>query len=216
MAGIVDDVIEQAQASPVPNQEPPGRAQSAPAQQPDGTGADQAAAPDASGGSTLTVTPQSLVAKFDLKGKQPQQLQRIVLAGKKIMFDPQTSTMVNDAMTNGEGDIVQKLGTGITGLMALMIQESKNTMPGDLVIPAGLVLIAEAAQFLAEAGEPITDRDVGDAMEIFVHVVLHQTGLDPEKMKAAAEGGAQTEAERPAEQDAGDTPGGVIQQELPQ
>jgi hypothetical protein len=209
MAGIIDEVA----ASAAPNQEPPGRAQSAPAQQPDGTGADQAAAPDASGGSTLTITPQSMLEKFQLKGKQGAQLQRIVLAGKKIMFDPKTSTMVNDAMKSGEGDIVQKLGTGITGLMALLIQESRNSLPGELVIPAGIVLVAEAAQFLAEAGEPITDRDVGDAMEIFVHVVLHQTGLDPEKMKVAAEG--DTKPPQAAEPSEVPEPG-LIEQELPQ
>lgn len=203
--GMIDKVIAGAGQGAGTQQEPPeSQEQANPAEE-------QSEAPEQEsgehGGGKLTVTPQSVWDKLTVNDQQRQQLQRIVLAGKKVMFDQSTFHLLTDALKSDNGDLVQKLGTGITGLMALLIQESRQSIPGELVIPAGLILTAEAGQFLSDAGEQITDRDVADAMEIFVHLVLHQTGMDPEKMKAVGEqaGGAPDEASEPAAEESSET-----------
>lgn len=153
-------------------------------------------------GSPLQITPASILAKLHLQPAQKPQLQRMVLAGKKIMFDESTFHLLADVLKSKEGDLVQKIGTGITGLMALLIQESKNSLPGELIIPAGMVLVAEAADFLVQSGEALTDKDVADAIQVFIHVVLNQTGMDGDKMAEAGGAAAAAELQKTAAQDA--------------
>ena len=135
------------------------------------------------------LSPESIKAQMHLNGNQGAQLDRIVLAGKKVMFDKSSHKMMLEQL-DGPGTIAQKLGQGVAGLIALLWQESKQSLPPQLLIPSGMILVAVAADFLRQAGQDVSDQDIGQAIEAMVTAVLHAGGVDPDKLaEIGARGG---------------------------
>ena len=126
-------------------------------------------------------SPAAIRAGLHLDAKQGAQLDRIVLAGKKVLFSKQSHQMMLKEL-EGPGTLAQKLGQGVAGLMALLWQESKQSLPPQLLIPAGMVLVAVAGDFLRQAGEPVTDQDIGGGIEALVTALLQATGVDPDRV----------------------------------
>ncbi len=133
------------------------------------------------------LSPEAIEAKMHLTGKQPEQLKRIVLAGMKVMFDKSTHKLMLDQL-NGPGTIAQKIGQGVAGLLAMLWQESKQSLPPQLLIPAGMVLVAHAAKFLRDSGQDISDQDIGQAIEAMTTALLHAGGVDSQKLAAIGGG----------------------------
>jgi hypothetical protein len=139
------------------------------------------------------LSPEAIKAQMHLDPKQAQQLDRIVLAGRKVMYSPESHKLMLKEL-EGPGTIAQKIGQGVAGLMALLWQESKQSIPPQLLIPAGMVLVADAAQFLKEAGQDVTDQDIGQAMEAMMSALFHAGGVDPEKLAEIGGGGGKMAA----------------------
>lgn len=127
------------------------------------------------------LSPDAIKAQMHLSGNQGAQLDRIVLAGRKIMFSPQSHKMMLDQL-NGPGTMGSKLGLGVAGLIALLWQESKQSLPPQLLIPAGMILVAVAADFLRQAGQSVTDQDIGQGMEAMVTALMHSAGVNADKV----------------------------------
>ena len=143
------------------------------------------------------LTPQAIEAKMHLTPQQSQQLQRIVVAGKKVMYSPQTHHLMQQQMA-APGPIAQKLGQSIAGLLGILMKESQNSIPPKLLIPAGMVLVADAADFLNKSGSPVAPADIGSAIEIMMRAILGQAKVDPDKMAQAAQAhGAAAQAAPP-------------------
>lgn len=149
-------------------------------------GAGAPAAPTGPG--KLTFTPQSLEAKMHLNPSQQQQLQRIVTAGMKVMFSPQTRAMMQKIVQT-PGNVAQKVATSVAGLLGILMKESGNAMPKQLLIPAGVLLIAHAAEFLDRAQMVMTDQDVGTAIQQMTTIVLAQFKMDINKVAAMGASG---------------------------
>jgi hypothetical protein len=118
--------------------------------------------------------------------KMPPELQeayeRVVIAGMKVMFSKESHKLMLDELQK-EGPVGQKLGTGIAGLMLLLVKESNGTLPPEVIIPAGINLLTRAADFIRKSKiEKITNGDIGEAMEVFISTVLEKFGVDPAKM----------------------------------
>jgi hypothetical protein len=118
--------------------------------------------------------------------KMPPELQeayeRVVIAGMKVMFSKESHKLMLDELQK-EGPVGQKLGTGIAGLMLLLIKESNGTLPPEVVVPAGINLLTRAADFIRKSKiEKITNGDIGDAMEVFISTILDKFGVSPEQM----------------------------------
>lgn len=111
-----------------------------------------------------------------------EPLERIVMAGKKVMFSEETADMVQEAL-GGDAPIEQKLSEAIAGLMGLLWQQSNQTMPPQLIVPAAMILLAEAVSFLQEAGEDITPQQYGEAIELTVSRVLEMFGVDEQMLQ---------------------------------
>ena len=127
------------------------------------------------------ITPESITAQMHLSAKQKPQLERIVAAGMKVMFDPKTHDMMLEQI-DAEGPIDQKLGQSIAGLLGLLMKESNNSLPPDMLIPAGIVLLVHAADFLEKSGEPVSDEEVAAGISVLVRSLLKQFGMDPDKV----------------------------------
>lgn len=127
------------------------------------------------------ITPQSVQEQMHLTPQQAQQLERIVLAGRKVMFSAESHHLMAEQM-DGPGPIAEKLGQGAAGLMGLLMQESKGSIPPNLIIPAGLILLAHAADFMRQAGDTVTDQDIAAGMGVMVSATLSASGIDPDKV----------------------------------
>lgn len=187
------DPDEQAEDPKEEATESPAAEQAEDAQEPDaqegGADEEQAESPGAEkaeGGGGLTITPQSVQEKLHLQPKQVPILQRVVVAGMKIMFDAKTHKLMLDTL-QGQGDIATKLGQGITGLMGLLMKEAKGAIPGEMIIPAGIVLMAHAAEFVDKTGTPVTDEDFGNGVQVFVHTIMKVSGMDGDKAASLGE-----------------------------
>jgi hypothetical protein len=130
------------------------------------------------------ITPESVRAKMQLPPELKNAYERIVLAGKKVMYSEQTHSIMQQQLA-GPGPIAQKLGVGVSRLLVMLINESKGSLPPSVLIPAGTELVAEAADFLKKSGQPVSDQDIGEAMSVMVEDLLKTFGMNPAKMQAA-------------------------------
>jgi len=151
------------------------------------------AAPAKAAGKT---SPEAIRAGLHLSGNQGAQLDRIVLAGRKVMFSPQSHKLFLDQL-NGPGTLAQKMGQGVAGLMGLLWQESKQSLPPQLLIPAGMVLVSVAADFLRKGGMDVTDQDVAGGIESLVTALLQAGGVDPDKVAEIGARGGKTDGTMP-------------------
>ena len=142
-------------------------------------------------------SPEAIRAGLHLQPKEAAQLDRIVLAGRKVMFAKQSHKMFLEQL-DGPGDIAQKLGQGVAGLMGLLWQESRRSLPPQLLIPSGMVLVAVAADFLRQGGMDVSDQDIAGGIEALVTALLQAGGVDPDKMAEIGARGIKTGDTMPA------------------
>ena len=84
------------------------------------------------------------------------------------------------------------------GLMGLLWHESRQSLPPELLIPAGMCLVAVAADFLRKGGMEVTDEDVAGGIEALVTALLQAGGVDPEKVAQIGERGGKSDGTMPA------------------
>lgn len=119
--------------------------------------------------------------------KMPPELQeayeRVVIAGMKVMFSKESHKFMLRELQR-EGPMDQRLGKGIAGLMLLLVKESNNTIPPEVIIPAGMKLMMEAVDFMRETGlgQP-TNAEIGGGMQIMISTILEKFGIAPDKME---------------------------------
>lgn len=117
----------------------------------------------------------------------PPELQeaydRVVVAGMKVMFSKETHRIMLKEMQKG-GPASERLGQGIAGLILTLFKESNETMPPQVMIPAGVELMMQAVDFIRKTGmEEITNEDIGGAMEIMIRTILQAFGMKPEQFE---------------------------------
>lgn len=108
---------------------------------------------------------------------------QVVRAGTRIMYSKESHELMIDAL-NKDGPIEQNIGQGMASLMALMFKKSNGTMPQEVIIPAGIYLIMQGADFLESAtNEKITPQILSGAVEAFIGDMVHAAGGDVDKFK---------------------------------
>lgn len=115
----------------------------------------------------------------------PPELQRaydgLVVAGMKVMFSKESHELMLKELER-EGPMAKRLGEGIAGLVLLIFKESNNNLPPQVLIPAGTELLVQAADFLRKTGEAVTNKDIGDGLEIMVGVLFDKFGVSTDKV----------------------------------
>lgn len=117
-----------------------------------------------------------------------EMFERMVLAGMKVMFSRETHEMALQQIVGQPGPMGERLGKAMAGLMSLLFAESGGSLPPQLLIPVGTELLAQAADFLNEAGETVTSDDLAEAMGTMIETMFQAFGVDPEQLRQA--GGA--------------------------
>jgi len=122
------------------------------------------------------------------------QYDRIVLAGKKIMFDEATHDKISWMQ---EPSDLAALVTGVFDLMAIIGEVSKNTMKADPAKGAAVSLVIEALDFAERAqGLEITEEIVQAAVQLINEKMNAQ---DKPAEQPPAQPPAQTTAQTPAQ-----------------
>ena len=120
-------------------------------------------------------------AIIDNAPKEKQNdIKRVVLAGMKVLFSKETHNQVFDSI-NQEDQIPleDELGAGAADMMMALYGESKQTMPLEAVIPAGVILLAHACKFINDTKlAPITDETFTEAVQMFIPVIHEK--FDPD------------------------------------
>lgn len=139
-------------------------------------------------------------------------VQRIVLAGMKVMFSPETHHLMLQAL-NSDTDPAHAVGMGVTQLLTLLFKESKGTMPIPAIIPAGILLCCEALDFMEKANMvQVTTDLIDNTVQTITAYMMQKLGFTPQKLaqiaqRGGAGGGAQQPAPAGAQQPPGAAPG---------
>jgi hypothetical protein len=129
------------------------------------------------------INTETIKKNINMPPELQEAYERVVIAGMKVMFSKESHKLMLDELQK-EGPIGQKLGMGIAGLMLMLFKESNETMPPQVIVPAGVNLLSRAADFIRESKiEKITNADIGDAMEIMISTILQKFGVGPEQME---------------------------------
>lgn len=181
MAGLIDKTMQpEAEA---PEGSAPDMREDAAEGAPEGTPANERE--DAQEGQGGDLSPEGISDKIKMPPELQNAYERVLVAGMKLMFDPQSHEIALQQL-QGEGPAGPRLGKAIAGLLTLLFKESNQTMPPQVMIPAGTELLVRAADFLKQSGtEQITDADIGEALTVMIDTLLTGFGLDPEKVLAA-------------------------------
>lgn len=99
-------------------------------------------------------------------------LHRVVLAGMKLMYAPQVFPMFKQALEAG-GPLPQVLASQAAGLMKILMDKANGSIPKQVVIPAGAMLLAEMADFMRKAklANP-SEKDMQEAVQILVKLMV--------------------------------------------
>jgi hypothetical protein len=180
-------------------------------------GVPPAAAPNAPAAASKAATPAQpvaptgdaidssdpLIAKVQdaVRAKLPPKyrvaVQRIVLAGMKVMFSPETHQLMLQAIRS-DTDPAHAVGMGVTQLLTLLFKESKGSMPIPAIVPGGVLLCCEALDFMEKAGMvKVTPQIIDDTVQTVTAYLMQKLGYTPDQMARIAQGGAQGGAPAP-------------------
>lgn len=141
--------------------------------------------------------------KLDLRGqmKVPEgregQLDAMVAAGKKLMFSEALDSSVKELLAS-DGPVGESLGQGVLGILGIIFEKSGGSIPQDLLVPAGVLLVAEAADYIRELGRDVSQDDEAEGVAVFVESLLEKAGVTPDQLPQLL--GGQGQAPAPEQQ----------------
>lgn len=143
-------------------------------------------------GNTTAMSPllSKVEAKVEATVKQPAQdaYRRIVAAGMKFAFDPQAHGTVMDGLDKSK-DPIHDVAVGVVGILILLYKKSKNTMPTDAMVPAGMTLVLNGLDYLEKTGRmKITNAEIDNATQIYIANIQPKLGITPQVMGKAVSG----------------------------
>ena len=107
---------------------------------------------------------------------------KIVLAGMKVLFSKETHGQLIQGLQQAEDKLTTAV-EGIIGILGILFQESRNTMPVGPMILAGQSLMMEALDFMEEAGMiEVTPDVLAEATQLYIETLLPKIGMDSQKM----------------------------------
>jgi hypothetical protein len=129
-------------------------------------------------------SPEKVASMMKIPPQFQAAYQRVILAGRKIMYSDQMSQQIAQLM-QGQGSVGEKIGHGVVALISIILEKSNGTMPPQIIMPAGAELIAEAGDLLHKGGVPVTDKDLAQAMSVYVQEIM-QRAKEAQAKKAQA------------------------------
>ena len=154
----------------------------------------------------------------------PEQLaafDRVVAAGKKVLYSKESADMVQGLMMDDEIPLRNKLGEGVANLLVMMDNQANGSIPKDTLIPAGVAILFEAADYMFECGFDVSEKDLADSMETLIYGVFQGYQIPPEKVDEVIDdigkkmGFEEGDADKVMEKVEGAQEEGVIREPIP-
>ena len=139
--------------------------------------------------SQLSPLLQQAEAKVEagIKPQFKEAYQRIVIAGMKVAFDPSTHGSIVDGLRQSKNPI-HDVAVGTVGMLILLSQQSKGTMPVPAMVPAGMTLLINGLDYLEKTNVLKVDANMlGDATNIYITTLMPKIGITPQKMQQIAQ-----------------------------
>lgn len=148
-------------------------------------------------GSAFTINSDQIEAgvKDQMDKTQLGNLDRVLSEGNKLLFGKDTHYQLMDSL-QGSADISGDLGNGAFNMMGMLLKSSGNSIPGDVILPAGVILLARASEFLNESKTvQVTDDDFEEAAHLFTVKTMNAYDKDFQgKMKQYSAPGVQEDS----------------------
>lgn len=144
--------------------------------------------------------------------KMQKGLDAAIMAGLKIMHDKSSHSMMLKHIEQ-EGDMAENIGEGVAKLVGILWNDSQGKLPLQIMIPAGVVLVCKAAEFVGDAGMfEITNESIGEAVQEYASSFMQLLGVTPEKLQGMMQVAEQEEAKKQGGMQQGQPPqpGGII------
>lgn len=137
---------------------------------------------------------------MEMPQKDLQAMEKVVLAGMKIMFDANTFKIFEKGLTNKQVPIPQRLATEAAGLMKMLYEKSKGKIPIQIILPASAMLLMEMGKFMKEAGigSP-TSEEMREATGILVKILKSMFDKEQAPQKAPAQAPQEQPQQAPEE-----------------
>lgn len=130
----------------------------------------------------LQQTEQQILAKAH--PKLIPVIQQVVETGKKFMYDDQTRALMVKQLS-ASGDPEDVISEGVAKLAGILFNESKKTVPMQVLIPASTILLCEALDLLEQAGKvKITPEFLAACTKSLGANVLKLFGITPDKLQS--------------------------------
>lgn len=114
--------------------------------------------------------------------------ERVLVAGKKMMYAPETAEAIHGIILDDAVPMKNKLGEGIANLLVMMDNQGNGTIPKDALIPVGVALMFEAADYMFECGLEVTPEDLSDGMEMMVYSIYEAYNVPAAEVDAIVDG----------------------------
>ena len=112
--------------------------------------------------------------------EQQDALQRILLAGQRILYDKQTNTEVEKRIQESKTP-AEAAGGGALELLGILAHESRGTLPPKLVGPSAIILMTEILDYLKQTGRIKGDAaDLETAARALSETMMKGSGVTPE------------------------------------
>ena len=125
---------------------------------------------------------QKVVDLIEAQVKNRDPFDRIVKAGKTVIYDPKISEQLLKGIEDSE-DLPATIGTGIAGLVLKLRKDSRGSMPPDEMAQAATVILMEALDSLTKAGLVELSPDlISEATMAMMEPLLVALGVTKEKL----------------------------------
>jgi len=113
---------------------------------------------------------------------QKEAYARVLKAGMTMLYSPETRGAMNEIILDDTIPVANKLGEGVANLVVMMDNEGNGTIPKDILIPVGVSLLFELADYLFEVDIEVTEEDLSNGLEMMVYGIYLGYGFEAEQV----------------------------------
>ncbi len=107
---------------------------------------------------------------------------KIVAAGMKLAFSKASHDAVIQGLDQSK-EPVHDIAVGVVGILLMLSQKAKGTMPVPPMVSAGMVLVLHGLDYIEKTkGIKITNTELDDATKLFITTLSPKIGLTPQVM----------------------------------